>query len=204
VETAAFAELADRVAALMDTMSTRWHTEPWTGWPDAVRLVSDAGDEIALIPDGRSITARGFPPHPRDIGHGPSAPEITMAALSPAYVHGHIRRRLMPSYETARAQWDQLTTRVRAEQASRGAVAEQIAYALGAGRIDDDLHADVRVVPEQRRTDTTTVSRHRHGQHPVTVRADVGRDGEGVDLTVTDLTGDQAAEICALIHRLSP
>jgi hypothetical protein len=97
VEPTDFAELADRVAALMDTMGTRWRTEPWPGWPDAVRLVSDAADEIALIPDGRSITARGFPPHPRDIGRGPSAPEITMAAVSPEYVHGHIRRRLMPA-----------------------------------------------------------------------------------------------------------
>jgi hypothetical protein len=127
-----------------------------------------------------------------------------MAAVSAEYVQGHIRRRLMPAYEAARTQWDQLTARVKAERASRGAVVEQIAYALGAGRIEDDLHADVRVVPGGRRPGTTTVSRHRHGQHPVTVRADVSRDGEGVDLTVTDLTGDQAAKICALIHHLSP
>lgn len=193
----AMAELAEAVAALMDTTDTSWHTEPTRAWQNAVFIVSDHGHEIALIPQGRSITARGFLPREPNIRFGPSSPDITMTARSAQYIHRHISRRLMPRYEAALTEWRRLAAETLTEQAGRASVAAQIAYALGAHRITPDWAADVHVTEQAGHVQRTTVRRGND------VRADVGKNGATVDLTVKDLTGDQAAAVCELVHRLT-
>ncbi|WP_328863297.1 hypothetical protein [Streptomyces sp. NBC_00306] len=190
-------ELADAIAAQMQTTDAHWHTEPTRAWPDAAFLISDDGHQIALIRTGRSVTARGFFPTEPRLRHGPSHPEITMADRSPQYICGHIRRRLMPRYEEALTAWRRLAAETVSEQAGRAATAARIASALGADRITADWSAQVHVTEETGHSPRTTVRRH-----PDT-RADISGSGDTVNLTANNLTGEQAAAVCALLHQLT-
>lgn len=188
------AELADRVAALL---GTHWRTQPESGWKGAIRLVAEDGHGIVLIPSGRSITARGVLPHRRDVVHGPTAPSITMAATSAAYVYGHIRRRLLGRYEQALAQWRELAAEADAQQARQARAADRIAQALGTG---------TTVTPDHPHRGHTCVELHHDwalGPGAIHVQADVEDGGATVTLRLSHLTSEQAAELCALARRLS-
>lgn len=201
----AFAAFADRVAALLGAQldGAQWRTEPDDTYrTGTVRLISDAGPGIRLTPHGDRIAARGVLPGDR---RGPSAPEISVAARSAEHVAAHIRRRLMPKYEAALLQVREELAEREAEQAARSAAVACLARSLGAERRCEDFTADVHVSPGHRYERSTTVSRNRDwspGQ--VCVRAGVAAYGESVSLHLTQLTPEQAGQVCALVRRISP
>jgi hypothetical protein len=180
--------LAAAVAAELTTDTVTWDSEPDSRWTGSHLLSSDEGHEIALIPCGMSITARAFLPGAG--GHGTN--EITMQARDAAYVCSHIRRRLMPAYESARAAHVRKLDDAAAETGARTSAARRIAAALGTESITEDRHS--------RRT---TVRSDRYGRVPHSVHVEIEGHAESVALTVRGLSSEQAVELCALIHRLS-
>lgn len=178
----------------MSTMESTWDSRPAKGWTAAAHLVRDDGLRLALILNGRSVTARGVRPHGPQLPYGPPAPEITMAATSAQYVSSHIQRRLLARLEEVFAQWIQGAAAAEAERSARSASAARIAAALA--RIPGG-----HTWTEAQDAHRSTLIR-RLGPR-VNVRTKVGPAGEEVELSVSGLTGSTAAELCSFLAQLT-
>lgn len=183
------AEFARAVAA---ELGPQWSPQP-SDWPGHYQLMDGRGARLALLPG----IVRGLLPavNGRRLRYGPSSPQIGVTPRDPAYVAGHIRRRLLPQYEGARARQQALIRAERAERRTRAQVAEGLAEALATPAVT------ASVVPDFPRSEQTTV----RCSYPDggAVEAVVEGAGAGISVTLSGLTADQTEAVARMVSSLA-
>jgi hypothetical protein len=183
---------ADFARAVAAELGPQWAPRP-ADWPGHYQLTDGRGARLVLLPG----LVRGLLPaaNSHRVRYGPSSPQIGVTHRDPVHVARHIRRRLLPQYEAARAQHQALVGAERAERRARARVAQGLAETL------ETPAATVVVVPDSPRSGQTTVRcAYINGG---SVEAVVEGGGAGVSLDLPGLTADQANAVAGMVRNLN-
>ncbi|MEU8893679.1 hypothetical protein [Streptomyces sp. NPDC048442] len=187
---------ARRTAALLGRGWKAAPEEP-AARPGAVLLTAPrkGGDSyrIRLTGEGARILAYGHLDTSADrrLLYSADAPKITIAADLPArrvpyHLASHLRRRMLPLYESALTALADDRARYAREMDARDAVAERLR----------DILPGAYVSEAYRERDHVTVTSYSYGRGRPQISATVRHDGESVRMELDYLTPDQAEAVC--------
>ncbi|MEU3907958.1 hypothetical protein AB0F20_29810 [Streptomyces goshikiensis] len=178
-------EFARAVAA---ELGPQWSPHP-APWPGLYQLEDGRGGRLVLLRGAvRAVLPETAGPR---LHSRPRSPEIGVMPRSAAYVAGHIRRRLLPRYQAARDQQQELFSEQRAEQRERARVAQHLARTLAPSA------SHTSVLPDTPYRDHTTVTAQQ--EKGINVRSVVTAAGSEISLKLSGLNPEQAAAIAELV-----
>jgi hypothetical protein len=193
----------DTARAIAAQLGNRWAAQPddttsavLTGPADSLGTY-----RIRVYQIGSRLHLRGLTPdQARKVPCRGNIPAISTAArLGAAHAAGHIRRRLLPQMEAARADLLRLLTEASARESARQRTAEQLTAALPGSRTRDGRTNPYRAAEE------LSVSWAQPGiPTPATPRlsAAISRTGATVNLTLSAFPAAHAAAVLRAVAEL--
>ncbi|MCX5206101.1 hypothetical protein OG897_32405 [Streptomyces sp. NBC_00237] len=183
---------ARRTAALL---GVGWNAAPDPHWPRAALLTAPrpGGDPYQVRisdEDGRLVVYGLFDNHGDNRLNDFTTPQISVTADMPArqiprHLVSHLRRRFLPDYDTALAQAAESLARYQEQDTGRDAVVHRLQEAMPG--------AWTSTVSGR---DRPTVHTPYQGPGEIGITATVRHDGARVGLELSNLTPEQAEDIC--------